>query len=65
MKHTEYNVIFVNGDRDTFYSSSVMGAFCAATFYMNNKGRDSRIKYIEDVEQEITYSEFNFDYKTN
>jgi len=65
MKHTEYNVIFLNGDTDIFYSMSVMGAFCAATFYMNNKGRDARIKYIEDTENGMTYSNFTLDYKTD
>lgn len=63
MKHTEFKVVFVNGDEDVFYSFSVMGVFCAATFYMDNKGRDSRIKYIQDAERGVVYSDFKFDYE--
>jgi len=63
MKHSPYIIIFLNGDEDTFYAGSLLGAFCAATFYMNNKGRDSRIKSIED-EFGTVYTEFSFTYKT-
>jgi hypothetical protein len=64
MKHYQYNVIFLSGDEDTFYAASLMGAFCAATFYMSNKGRDARIKSIED-EFGTTYTNFELIYKTN
>jgi len=64
MKYSPYNVIFLNGDEDTFYSFSLMGAFCAATSYMSNKSRDSRIKSIEDEFGSI-YTDFKLTYKTN
>lgn len=64
MKHSEYIVIFLSGDEDTFYSFSLLGAFCAATYYMSNKGRDHRIKSIEDEFGGI-YTDFNLTYKTD
>jgi len=64
MKHTRYDVFFLNGDEDTFYSFSVLGAFCAATFYMSNKGRDSRIKSIQS-EYGYVYTNFELTYKTD
>jgi hypothetical protein len=63
MKHSQYKVIYLNGDEDIFYAGSLIGAFCAATFYLNNKGRDSRIKYIED-EFGTVYTNFELTYKT-
>ena len=64
MKDTEYKVVFLNGDEDIFYASSVLACFCAATCYMNNKCRDSRIKYISDKHGN-NYKAFDFTYRTN
>lgn len=64
MKHTEYKVIYLNGCESTFYTFSVLDAFCAATLEMSKKGRDSRIKYITD-EHGNNYNNFELTYKTN
>lgn len=64
MKNTKYKVIFFSGDEENYYCMSVLAAFCAATYDKNQKGRDARIKYIHDEDDNLTHSHFEFNYQT-
>ena len=62
MKHTEYKVVYMNGNEEIFYCSSIYEAWAVSTHFANSRAWDSRIKYIHDEEHSKTYSNFKLSF---